>query len=111
MVFRTLYDPPTIYQTTKTTIVHGVIQRKDIWKDTKGNEYNKLNGKFTPMINQVKHVPRTFLEMEQELTSSFDFLTICIIVGFLFLIFLCGLLVGSSRKRSHCKKKKISKKL
>jgi len=111
MVLRTLYDPPTIYQTTKTTIVHGVIQRKDIWKDTKGNEYNKLNGKFTPMLNQVKHVPRTFLEMEQELTSSFDLLTVCIIIGFLLIVFLCGFLVGSSRKGSHRKKKATHKEL
>ncbi len=92
-IFR-LSDPPTVHAQTKTTIVDGVIQRKLVWKDTRGHEYEKVNGKLQlPGCKQVQIV-------EPVAQPEFDMLLFCCALSVLTMIFLCGVAVGTIR-RNH----------
>jgi hypothetical protein len=96
---RKISDPFTIFCETKTTIVKGVIQKKKIYKDTKGQEYEKVNGKFQP-IRLI--APVSTFEME----NNNNVLFICCVLSIITMIFLFGVSIGSMRSYH---KSKISK--
>jgi len=93
-------DSPTIFSQTKVTIVNGNIQRKLIWKDTIGHEYEKINGKF-------KIIPKAFSQTKYDYVSNYvyeqengtNILAICCVISVITMIFLFGIAVGSLKSK------------
>jgi hypothetical protein len=99
---RKISDPDTIFCETKTTIVKGVIQKKKVWKNVKGQEYEKVNGKFQP-IRLI--APVSTFEME----NNNNVLFICCVLSIITMIFLFGVSVGSMRSYHKSKSMKEDK--
>jgi hypothetical protein len=87
---RSLRDVPSIKLQTKTLIVNGVIHRKDSWKDTYGNEYEKVNGKYQLLKNP---------KVTQDDNDEFTIMICCCIICVLTIVFLLGMSVGSIKMK------------
>jgi hypothetical protein len=95
---RKISDLPFVFCETKTTIVKGSIQKKKVWKDVRGQEYEKINGKFQLVKMST---PLSHCEMEN---NNNNMLFICCILSVVTMIFLFGVSVGSMRSYHKARK-------
>lgn len=75
MTIRGLNDAPSIYQYEKTVIKKGVIVKQKIWKDTNGNELEKVGSKFMLKKNRHQHLLDLKPEFLQNLLQSYSYQT------------------------------------
>lgn len=117
-IHRGLNDLPTIYQQDKTVIRNGVIHKQKIWKDTNGNELEKISD--NPPKFAVKRNPKqaSYYENNQffhpnffrdlfpppqpmtEEDNYFDFILLFTIFCLIFVVFLAGYVLGCNRVRN-----------
>jgi hypothetical protein len=103
-----LSDLPSMHRTTKTTIKDGVIVREPVWKDTVGNEFDRVKGKFVPrkplsagVINLPFLSPNESFHVQVGQTSDEAIMEAMLLVSLLlvllFVLFL-GMAIGASRR-------------
>jgi len=122
MGIRGLNDLPTIYQQEKTVIRKGVIHKQKVWKDTNGNELEKVSDnppKFAIKRNP-KHatyydnqfLPPSFFrdlfpQQQQAPTQQaleednfYDLIMLCTIFCLIFTVFMAGYVLGLGARSS-----------
>jgi len=61
MKVRGLHDPPDVYEQEKTTIRNGCIVRETVWKDTMGNELEKVSSYPTRFVIKKPYYQNTLI--------------------------------------------------
>jgi len=110
-----LNDLPTIYQQEKTVIRKGVIHKQKIWKDTNGNELEKISDnppKFAIKRNpkhatydspnflrdlffqQPQLQPQQVIRQEFEEDNYYDIIMLFTIFFLIFTVFIAGYTLG-----------------
>lgn len=119
-IIKKLTDPPSLHEIVKTTIVNGLVVRKMIWRDTMGNEFDKINNKFTLKrgVNSIHPpanipFPQSFNGLDSSLQWQIssperndDMFLFVFIACFLFLVFWTGTIYGSIRMSRKYKETK-----
>ena len=104
MPIHTLNDNPSIYKTEKITIKKGHIVKEYVWKDTMGNEFEKVGNKFLlknqwrePTIQKAPQQPTTSPMEDEILLDAMMKFSVGLL---LFSVFLLGYCVGMWRKHT-----------
>ena len=92
----------SLHKEYKTTIRNGEICRETIWKDSIGNEFEKVRSNFVmkkPVMDLPLHLlqPDHLFEIQLPLVNEPDFV-VCVVL-FMLVSFLVGFVLGSKRRR------------
>jgi hypothetical protein len=107
---KTIHDSPTIHSFVKTTIEKGIVKRTVFWKDTMGNNYDKINGVFVPknppppkyvvyQSSPSSQNSENNTNVSQQTVENTELFIFCCLVSIVVLSFLGGFFLGILRTR------------